>query len=209
MGSPLYEINVRRLSGATVKLDAYAGSVLLIVNVASQRILTRQYSDLERLHRTYSERGFAVLGFISNDFDNEECGDDADHEVCCTSNYDVDFPMFEKISAKGANQHPLYRHLIAMQPVTVARPNGHLLAHLLRNGYLSAPPARGEVLWNFEKFLISRRGDAVARFASDVSVDQLEFLKAIEQQLAVSAKWRPRNSTGAYKSGGHLAHIAS
>jgi glutathione peroxidase len=202
MGSPLYGFAVRRLSGAKCKLDAYAGAVLLIVNVASPDVFTRPYADLERLHRTYSDRGFAVLGFPSDDFDHQDmgpsgdtemCSTSNDTEVCSTANYDVQFPIFDKIVTKRPNQHPLYRYLTAMQPVAVSRPNSQLLEYLLQSGYLSQAPAHGELLWNFEKFLISRSGKVIARFAPDVTVDQSVLRRAIERQL--EAPRRPRRKT--------------
>jgi glutathione peroxidase len=194
MGSPLYRFPVRRLSGAKCKLDAYSGTVLLIVNVASPEPLTRPYGDLEQLHRKYADREFAVLGFPSDDFDTQETGPSGDNEECSTSNYDVQFPMFDKIVTKGANQHPLYRYLTAMQPVAISPRNSQLREHLLRSGYLSQAPAHGELLWNFEKFLISRNGKVVARFAPDVAVDQDVILDAIERQLKAPRK--PRRRTG-------------
>jgi glutathione peroxidase len=200
MVSSLYGLSIRRLSGARCKLDAYSGTVLLIVNVASPDFLTRPYGDLERLHRTYSDRGFAVLGFPSDDFDHQDMGPSGDTEVCSTSNgtcstanYDVQFPIFDKIVTKGANQHPLYRYLTAMQPVAISPRGTQLLEHLLRSGYLSQAPAHGELLWNFEKFLISRSGKVIARFAPDVAVDQNVILKAIERQL--EAPMKPRRRT--------------
>ena len=183
MTSPLYQIPVRRLNGRAGTLAPFQGLVLLVVNVASYCILTQQYADLERLHRAYGSRGFSVLGFPANDFGHQEPGSSAEIEEFCSSNYDVRFPMFEKIVAKGPERHPLYSHLIARRPIAVARPGSQLLQHLLRARYLPAPPAHGELLWNFEKFLISRTGDVVARFAPDVSVDQPVILEAIEQQL--------------------------
>jgi glutathione peroxidase len=193
MGSPLYGFPVRRLSGARCKLDAYAGAVLLIVNVASPDISTGPYADLELLHRTYSEREFAVLGFRCDDFDHQDTGPSGT-AVCSTANYDVQFPIFDKIVTKGANQHPLYRYLTAMQPVAVSRPGSQLLKYLLQSGLLSQAPAHGELLWNFEKFLISRSGQVVTRFAPDVTADQSVLLKAIEQQL--EAPMKPRRRTG-------------
>ena len=183
MTSPLYQIPVRRLNGRAGTLAPFEGTVLLVVNVASYCVLTQQYADLESLQRAYSGRGFSVLGFPANDFAHQEPGSSAEIEEFCTANYNVRFPMFEKIVAKGPNRHPLYSHLIARRPIAVARPGSHLLQHLLRGRYLPAPPAHGELLWNFEKFLISRQGDVVARFAPDVTVDQPVILEAIEQQL--------------------------
>ncbi|MCU1313995.1 MAG: Peroxiredoxin [Acidobacteriaceae bacterium] len=194
MISSLYEIQVQRITGAKRKLDAYSGTVLLIVNVTPDCFLTRQCAGLEQLHRTYSDRDFAVLGFPSNDFGNHESGLFDDGGACCVSNYDVRFPMFEAVVAKGASQHPLYRYLTAMQPVAVARPRSNLLKHLLCNGYLSAPPAHGELLWNFEKFLVSRSGEVMARFAPDVTVDQPVILEAIERQLQTPMERRPRSA---------------
>src|ERR1700733_14385587 len=193
MGSPLYGFHVRRLSGAKCKCRAYAGAVLLIVNVASPDIPTRPYVDLELLHRTYSEREFAVLGFRSDDFDRQDTGPSGT-AVCSLANYDVQFPIFDKIVTKGPNQHPLYRYLTAMQPVAVSRPDSQLLEYLLQSGYLSQAPAPGELLWNFEKFLISRSGKVVARFAPDVTVDQSVLLKAIEREL--TSPMKPRRRTG-------------
>src|ERR1700733_7202277 len=192
MGSPLYGFHVRRLSGAKCKCRAYAGAVLLIVNVASPDISTRPYVDLELLHRTYSEREFAVLGFRSDDFDRQDTGPSGP-AVCSPANYDVRFPIFDKIVTKGPNQHPLYRYLTAMQPVAVSRPDSQLLEHLLKSGLLSQAPAPGELLWNFEKFLISRSGKVMARFAPDVTVDQNVLLKAVERQL--EAPMKPRRRT--------------
>jgi glutathione peroxidase len=203
MASPLYSFPVRRLSGARCKLDAYSGTVLLIVNVASPNTFTRPYGDLELLHRTYSDRGFAVLGFPSDDFDRHDTGPSNDTEMCSTSNdtavcspanYDVRFPIFDKIVTKGPNQHPLYRYLTAMQPVAVSRPDSQLLKYLLQSGLLSQAPAHGELLWNFEKFLISRSGQVVTRFAPDVTADQSVLLKAIEQQLEAPSKPRRRTA---------------
>ena len=101
--------------------------------------------------------------------------------------WDVQFPMFDRIVTKGANKHPLYRYLTAMQPVAVSRPDSQLLEHPLRSGYLSQAPAHGELLWNVEKFLISRSGKVIARFAPDITVDQNVILRAIERQL--KAPW--------------------
>jgi glutathione peroxidase len=164
---------------------------------------------LEQLHRTYSDRDFAVLGFPSNDFGNHESGLFDDGGACCVSNYDVRFPMFEAVVAKGARQHALYRYLTAMQPVAVARPRSNLLKHLLRNGYLSAPPALGELLWNFEKFLISRSGEVIARFAPDVTVDQPVILEAVERQLQTPMERRPHGCQRSVSFAlPHVAHVA-
>ena len=148
----------------------------------SPDIFTRPYGDLELLHRTYSEREFAVLGFRSDDFDHQDTGPTGT-AVCSTANYDVQFPIFDKIVTKGPNQHPLYRYLTAMQPVAVSRPDSQLLEYLLQSGYLSKAPAHGELLWNFEKFLISPSGEVVARFRPPVDPEDKSVTTAIERVL--------------------------
>jgi glutathione peroxidase len=209
MASPLYEFSVRRLSGAECKLDAYSGTVLLIVNIAAPSTVSRPYDDLELLHRTYADREFAVLGFPSNDFDNEDAGPSGDGGVCSTSNYEVEFPMFEKIVTRGTNQHPLYRYLTAMQPIAVSRPDSRLLEHLLRTHCLSRAPILGELLWNFEKFLVSRSGEVIARFGPDVTVDQPVVLKAIQRQLQGPMEPRRKTAAGHFPVIPRAAFVAS
>jgi glutathione peroxidase len=209
MASPLYEFSVRRLSGAECKLDAYSGTVLLIVNIAAPSTVSRPYDDLELLHRTYADREFAVLGFPSNDFDNEDAGPSGDGGVCSTSNYDVEFPMFEKIVTRGANQHPLYRYLTAMQPIAVSRPDSQLLEHLLLTRRLKRVPILGELLWNFEKFLVSRTGEVIARFGPDVTVDQPVVLKAIQRQLQGPMEPRRKTTIGHFPIIPRAAFVAS
>ncbi len=171
--STLYEIPVERIDGAGSTLGEFAGKVLLVVNVASKCGATPQYEGLEKLYEAKRERGLVLAGFPANNFGAQEPGANAEIAAFCSTTYGVQFPMFGKISVKGADQHPLYRELTAAQPVTIQASGDDV-------------PAT-DVRWNFEKFLIGRNGEAVARFASDVEPDSPVLLEAIERELAKTA----------------------
>lgn len=182
MTAPIYTIPVRRIDGADASLSDYEGSVLLIVNVASACGLTPQYEGLERVYETYRDRGLQVLGFPANDFGAQEPGTNAEIVEFCTTKFGVKFPMFEKLSTKGAGQHPLYRHLIAAKPKAEMKPDSALKATLDKHGL--GPTNDTDVMWNFEKFLVDRRGEVVGRFAPDITPDDPLITKAIEGELA-------------------------
>lgn len=184
MSKSLYDITVRRIDGKEEKLADYAGKVLLIVNVASKCGLTPQYEGLEKLHEQYAGTGLAVLGFPANEFAAQEPGSNEEIASFCTTNYGVKFPMFEKIVVKGEGQHPLYRHLIAARPQAQQLPGGSLKAKLQEHGL--APENDRDIMWNFEKFLIDRKGEVVGRFAPDYAPDDPVLADAIEAELARS-----------------------
>nr|WP_321984320.1 glutathione peroxidase [uncultured Lichenicoccus sp.] len=175
------EIAVKRIDGSETTLGAYAGEVLLVVNVASKCGLTPQYSALEALFREYREQGFAVLGFPCNQFRGQEPGSDEEIAGFCSSTYDVDFPLFSKIEVNGPGRHPLYAALVRAVPEAQQNPTGEFRARLASFGH--APPP-GDVFWNFEKFLIARDGSVVARFAPDVPPDHPLVTDAVRTQLA-------------------------
>jgi glutathione peroxidase len=176
VSAPIHAIEATRIDGTPARLGDYAGSVMLIVNVASKCGLTVQYEGLELLYATYRDRGLVVLGFPSNDFDNQEPGTDEEIESFCRSVYGVDFPMFGKLSVRGAEQAPLYRLL------TEARPRRTLAATPKQN----AIDRRDEpdVRWNFEKFLVSRAGEVVGRFDPDLVPLDPMLVSAVERELA-------------------------
>lgn len=176
----LYDIPVARIDGAAATLRDHAGEVLLIVNVASKCGLTPQYAGLEALQKQYGERGFSVLGFPANDFAGQEPGSNAEIQQFCSMNFGVHFPMYSKIGVTGAHKHPLYRFLIEQKPDTEDR------AHMetMLRGHKMEPTAKPEVVWNFEKFLVSRRGQVVRRFAPDTAPDAAQLIAAIETELA-------------------------
>jgi len=151
---------VKTASGAETDLSAYAGQVLLIVNVASKCGLTPQYAGLEALFRKYKERGFAILGFPCNQFGGQEPGSAAEIETFCSTNYDVTFPVFAKIDVNGAGTAPLYQKLKVEAP-----------------GLLGTEAIK----WNFTKFLIGRDGKVAERFAPTTTPE--DIAPAIEKLL--------------------------
>jgi glutathione peroxidase len=159
MSSRLQEIPLRQIDGSDTTLGAFAGKVLLVVNVASQCGLTPQYSGLQKLYDTYRDRGLVVLGFPANEFGAQEPGTNAEIAQFCETRFGVTFPMFEKIVVKGAARRPLYDALIAAQP-------------------------GGDITWNFEKFVVGRNGDVVARFAPTFAPDDPKLVATIEAELA-------------------------
>lgn len=179
----MYDISLRTLAGEPTSLRRYAGKVLLIVNVASQCGLTPQYESLERTFESERERGLVVLGFPSNQFGAQEPGTSDEIATFCTTNYGVQFPMFEKIDVNGESRHPLYRALLEAQPQPLQK-DDTFRKSLVEFGVTPEPPAN--VGWNFEKFLISRDGRVVGRFAPDITVDDPLLREAIERELAAA-----------------------
>src|SRR5262245_57487961 len=116
MTTSLADIPLKQIDGASTTLTNYKGKVLLIVNVASKCGLTPQYTALEKLYQGKRAKGLEVLGFPANNFMGQEPGSDAEIKDFCSTNYDVHFPLFSKISVRGADQHPLYARLTAARP---------------------------------------------------------------------------------------------
>jgi glutathione peroxidase len=156
------DFTMKGLDGRQVDLSRYQGKVVLMVNVASECGYTPQYAGLQELHKRYAGKGLSVLGFPANEFGAQEPGTDAEISEFCTRNYGVQFDMFSKIVVKGAGQAPLYRHLTTQSKFP------------------------GDVAWNFEKFLVGRNGEVMARFRSDVEPLSRQMIAAIESALAQS-----------------------
>ncbi|MGA2888927.1 MAG: glutathione peroxidase [Terracidiphilus sp.] len=144
----VYEFSASRLNesanGSPISLDEFRGQVLLIVNTASKCGFTPQYADLEQLYRAYKDRGFAVLGFPSNQFGAQEPGSEAEIGTFCEKNFGVSFPLFAKIEVNGPHAHPLYQFLKKANP-----------------GIFGIE----RIKWNFTKFLIDRQGRVAGRYA--------------------------------------------
>ncbi len=156
---------MKSLAGEDVNLAQYQGKVILMVNTASECGYTYQYEGLEKMYETYKDKGLVLLGFPANNFGAQEPGTDTQIAQFCKENYGVSFPMFSKISVKGADQAPLYKYLTNNAPTT------------------------GDVKWNFEKFLISKDGKIVGRFLSSVEpvltrTSDDALIKAVEAELA-------------------------
>jgi glutathione peroxidase len=182
MPSSVYDISVRKITGAEASLAEHRGKVVLVVNVASKCGLTPQYEGLEALYRKYRERGLVIAGFPANDFAGQEPGTNEEIKAFCTGKYAVDFPLYEKVTVVGANKHPLYSLLIAAQPKAIATGAAPFADELRKYGL--STNAEPELLWNFEKFLISRSGEVVARFAPDTKPGDPTLIAAIEAELA-------------------------
>ena len=180
MTAPLTDIPLTTIDGDATTLGAYAGKVLLVVNVASKCGLTPQYACLEALYREMHAAGLEVLGFPANDFAGQEPGSDDEIQQFCSLTYDVSFPLFSKIAVIGEAIHPLYASLTAAR--TEATGEGPMRENL--RGYGMSPNPAPGVLWNFEKFLIGRDGRVVDRFAPDVTADDPRLRAAVEAALA-------------------------
>jgi glutathione peroxidase len=154
---------MQSLGGKEVDLAQYKGKVVLIVNTASECGLTPQYTELQLLHDKYSKQGLAVLGFPCNQFGKQEPGTAAEIQEFCTANYGVKFNMFAKVDVNGEEACPLYKHLTGLD---------------------TKPKGPGKVSWNFEKFLLDRQGNVIARYEPQTSPDAPEVIKAIEAELA-------------------------
>jgi glutathione peroxidase len=150
---------VRNIDGQEVSLSDYKGKVLMIVNVASFCGYTPQYEGLENIYKKYKDMGLEILAFPCNDFGAQEPGSNEEIKTFCTTRYSVTFPLFDKIKVLGNEKSPLYAKLI------------------------NFPPA-GDISWNFEKFLIDKNGNVVARFKSKVTPESEEITSAIEKELS-------------------------
>ena len=158
----LHDFKATSIDGEEVSLDEYAGDVVLVVNTASECGYTPQLGGLETLYETYRARGLTVLGFPCNQFGGQDPGSDDEIGAFCQKNYGVTFPMFSKISVKGADLAPLYQFL-THQP--------------------TAPQPSGNITWNFEKFLIGRDGQTLARYAPKTQPADAKLVEAIETAL--------------------------
>lgn len=158
----LYSVPLTLNDGTETDFGRYRGQVVLVVNVASQCGFTPQYAGLQALHNKFEDEGFTVLGVPCNQFAGQEPGSDADIAEFCDRNFGVTFPLTAKADVRGKNQHPLYARLTKFKK--------GLLPGLLK--------------WNFEKFLINRDGEIVARFAPTVEPDAPEVIEAVQAALA-------------------------
>ena len=177
----IQQIPLKTIKGTDASLADYAGQVVLAVNVASKCGLTPQYEGLEKLYADYKAKGLVVAGFPANDFGAQDPGSNDEIASFCTTNFGVDFPMFEKIVVTGPEKHPLYAALTSAQPE--AQGEGDGFREKLK-GYGMTPTEQPEVLWNFEKFLIGRDGSVAARFAPTTAPDDPALVAAIEAELA-------------------------
>ncbi len=181
MSSNIQAIPVARIDGTDTTLGAFDGRVVLVVNVASKCGLTPQYAGLEKLYETYAPRGLEIAGFPANNFGAQEPGTNEEIQSFCSSSYNVTFPLFAKISVKGADQHPLYKVLTEAVPQAQTPHGSDFKAKLEGYGVKIENPS--DVLWNFEKFLVDKHGTVIARFSPDTTPDDPLLVAAIEKAL--------------------------
>ena len=160
---PALNFKMKNITGQEESLAKYQGKVLLVVNVASNCGATKQYKELETLHETYGDKGLAVVGFPCNQFGKQEPGTEAEIVEFCKAKYDVKFDLFSKVDVNGDAACPLYKLLTSVD---------------------AKPAGTGPIKWNFEKFVIGRDGNVVARFRTGTKPDAPEVVKAIETELA-------------------------
>ncbi|ULA63495.1 MAG: Hydroperoxy fatty acid reductase gpx1 [Nitrospira sp.] len=155
-----YDFTMDDIDGKPVSLSQYKGKALLVVNTASFCGNTPQYTDLEAMYEQYRDKGFEILAFPANNFGQQEPGTNAEIKGFCLTKYSVSFPLFSKISVKGSDKHPLYQYLTEKSPFP------------------------GEVEWNFQKYLVDRNGNIVARFPHRMKPSSPEIVKEVERVLA-------------------------
>jgi glutathione peroxidase len=155
------DFTVKDINLNEVKLSDYKGKVLLIVNVASKCGFTSQYAGLQKIYEMYKDQGFEVLGFPCNDFGGQEPGTNEEIMNFCSLNYEVTFPMFDKVHVKGDEKAPLF--------------------DLLTNNSVTG---KSSIKWNFEKFIIDKEGNIVDRFRSTTKPDSKKITSFIERELS-------------------------
>ena len=147
----LHDFNAVRLNGEDESLAEYKGKVVLVVNTASKCGFTPQYDGLEKLHETYEDRGFSVLGFPCDQFGHQEPGGNEEIATFCKKNYGVTFPMFSKVEVNGDKAHPVYKFL--------RKAKGGLLGSRIK--------------WNFTKFLVDGEGNVIKRYGSTTKPESI------------------------------------
>lgn len=154
------DFTMNTIDGKSQSLSTYKGKVLLIVNTASECGYTPQYETLERLYETYKDKGFMILAFPANNFGSQEPGTNSEIKSFCSTKYHTTFDLFSKISVKGDDQHPLYKYITQDSPF------------------------KGDIKWNFQKYLVDRSGKIVSRFMSAVDPMSKDVTENVEKLLA-------------------------
>ena len=156
----VYNFRMKTIDGKDKSLSDYKGDVLLIVNVASFCGNTPQYKNLESLYESYKDKGFKILAFPANNFGAQEPGTNDEIKTFCDNTYHVTFDLFSKISVKGDDQHPLYHYLT------------------------TGTDFKGDIGWNFAKFLVDRHGKVVARYAPKKIPTDDDVVSMIKELIA-------------------------
>ena len=158
------DFTMTTIDGKPQPLSSYKGKVLMIVNTASKCGFTPQYETLEKLYETYKDSGFRILAFPANNFGKQEPGTNSEIKDFCSTQFHTTFDLFEKISVKGDDQHPLYRYITKNSPY------------------------QGDIKWNFQKYLVDRNGNIVAKYLSAVDPMSKEVRSEVEKLIAEKVK---------------------
>ena len=158
------DFTMKNIDGKPVPLSSYKGNVVMIVNTASECGYTPQYETLQKLYETYKDKGFKILAFPANNFGQQEPGTNAEIKTFCSTKFHTTFDLFEKISVKGNDQHPLYQYITKESPLS------------------------GEIKWNFQKYLVDRNGVIVGKYLSAVDPMSKEVTTEVEKLLAEKTK---------------------
>jgi len=177
----IYDFSTLSNKGKEVKLADYKGQVILIVNTASKCGFTPQYDGLEALYKKYKDRGFVILGFPCDQFANQEPGSDAQIEEFCRLNHGVTFPLMAKTDVNGANANPVFEFLKAAAPTEEYKGLKAKATHAMLKRISKSVEKDSDILWNFTKFLISKDGKTILRFAP--VAEPKDFEKEIENLL--------------------------
>lgn len=156
----IYEFTLNDIDGKPISLSQFRGKALLLVNTASLCGNTPQYSDLQAMYDRYQDQGFEILAFPANNFGRQEPGNNEEIKSFCYTKYSLTFPLFSKISVKGGDKHPLYHYLTEQSPFP------------------------GEVEWNFQKYLVDRTGNVIARYHHRTKPLSDEIVRDVERALA-------------------------
>ena len=151
MEGSFYNYSAKTLQGDEIKMDAYRGKVVLVVNTASNCVYTPEYEGLEKLYREYGEKGLVILGFPCNQFGNQEPGSDKEISEGCLAEFGITFPVFSKADVNGENTHPLFKYLKTCLPGCFSR----------------------RIKWNFTKFLVDSEGKPLRRYAPAMKPEML------------------------------------
>ncbi|OHS94068.1 glutathione peroxidase [Tritrichomonas foetus] len=163
----IYDIPLKTIKGQDTTLAEYKGKVIMIVNIAGKCGFTPQLKGLEQLYQDKKDQGFVILGFPANDFMHQEPRSNDEIASSCSLNYGVTFPLFEKIVVRGHEQHQLFAYLISPK---------------------TNPKFSGEVSWNFNKFLISRKGEIINRFGSKQAPEDKDVIKCVDDAIKEPAE---------------------
>ena len=172
----IYDYQANAINGSPIELSIYRGKVLLIVNTASRCSYSRQFAGLQKLYESHKERGFEILGFPCNQFNEKEPGSNSEVREYCENQFGVTFPLFEKIEVRGQKTHPLFQFLTEQAPFqgfNTETSDGQKMQTFLQTNYPDLYAGDG-VKWNFTKFLIDRNGQMYGRYETTTEPFEIE-----------------------------------